>query len=72
MPGAGGTRGRACRMVARALVTTVAPGSPGIPARDGVTAYFVLSLVTGLVCHHHRRDAGVSGPTGPTSPSWPT
>src|ERR1700677_5133667 len=26
--------------VARALVTTVAPGSPGIPARDGVNGLF--------------------------------
>jgi hypothetical protein len=56
MPGAGGTRGRACRMVARALVTTVAPGSPGIPARDGVTAYFVLSQAIGPVCHLRRRN----------------
>ena len=25
--------------------------------RNGFTAYIVLSLVTGLSCHHHRRDA---------------
>jgi hypothetical protein len=39
------------------VVTTVAPGSPGIPARDGFTAYFALSLVIGLFCHHHPCDA---------------
>jgi hypothetical protein len=39
-----------------ALVTTVAPASPGIPARDGVTAYFALSLVTGLSCHHRPQE----------------
>src|SRR5580693_9956857 len=40
MPGARCTRSRACRIVARALVTTVAPGSPGIPARDGFNSLF--------------------------------
>jgi hypothetical protein len=30
--------------------------------RDGFTAYFVLSLVTGLSCHHHGRDAEASSP----------
>jgi len=28
--------------------------------RDGVTAYFALSLVTGLFCHHHSPDAEAS------------
>ena len=32
-------------------------GTPGIPARDGVTAYFVLSPVIGLCCHRHPCDA---------------
>jgi hypothetical protein len=41
--------------------------------RNGFTAYFVLSLVTGLVCHHRRRkissthlnaSVGASGPHG--------
>src|SRR5260221_9883216 len=31
----------------------VAPESPGIPARNGLTAYIVLSSVTGLSCHRH-------------------
>jgi hypothetical protein len=34
-------------------VVTVAPESPGIPARNGLTAYIVLSPVTGLSCHRH-------------------
>jgi len=32
-----------------------------------LTVSFVVSLVTGLSCHHRQR--GVSGPLGPTSPS---
>src|ERR1700730_16203005 len=54
----------------RTRVTTSTPESPGIPARNGFTAYFVLSPAIGLSCHRHRRcldrqlDAGVeaSGP----------
>jgi hypothetical protein len=57
-------------VVERTRVTTSTPESPGIPARNGFTAYFALSPVIGLVCHRHRRncfhrlDAGVeaSGP----------
>src|SRR5258707_12531384 len=30
-------------------------GTPGIPARNGFTAYFVLSPVTGLFCHRRPR-----------------
>src|SRR6266851_5676624 len=30
-------------------------GTPGIPARNGFTAYVVLSPVTGLFCHRHQR-----------------
>jgi len=30
--------------------------SPGIPARNGFTAYFVLSPAIGLFCHRHLRD----------------
>jgi hypothetical protein len=52
------------------VVTTSSPVKPGIPARNGFTAYFVLSPVIGLFCHRHlarlhaRLDAGVeaSGP----------
>jgi hypothetical protein len=38
-------------------VTTVTPVSPGIPRAMVLTVSFVLSLVTGLVCHHRKRDA---------------
>jgi hypothetical protein len=31
--------------------------------RNGFTAYFALSLVTGLFCHHRQRDAQASSPT---------
>jgi hypothetical protein len=34
-----------------------------------LTGSFVLSPVTGLVCHRCLADIGVSRPTGPTSPS---
>jgi hypothetical protein len=30
-------------------------GTPGIPARNGFTAYFALSPVTRLCCHRHQR-----------------
>src|SRR5713101_2966868 len=30
-------------------------GTPGIPARNGFTAYVVLSPVTGLFCHRRQR-----------------
>src|SRR5260370_41554735 len=36
-------------------VTTVTPVSPGIPRAMVLTVSFVLSPVTGLVCHRHRR-----------------
>src|SRR3979490_1057316 len=42
-------------VVERTRVTTSTPESPGIPARNGFTAYFVLSPVTGLFCHRHPR-----------------
>ena len=43
-------------------VTTSTPESPGIPARNGFTAYFVLSPVTGLFCHRRLRTDVVSAP----------
>jgi hypothetical protein len=36
-------------------VTTVTPGSPGIPRAMVLTVSFVLSPVTGLVCHRRLR-----------------
>ena len=37
-------------------------GTPGIPARNGFTAYVALSPVTGLFCHRHQRICGLSAP----------
>jgi hypothetical protein len=42
-------------VVERTRVTTSTPESPGIPARNGFTTYFVLSPVTGLFCHRRQR-----------------
>src|SRR6266436_4665593 len=43
-------------------VTTSTPESPGIPARNGFTTYFVLSPVTGLFCHRRQRIKVLSAP----------
>src|SRR5260370_31121390 len=43
-------------------VTTSTPESPDVPARNGFTTYFVLSPVTGLVCHRHSRIKVLSKP----------
>jgi hypothetical protein len=42
-------------LVERTRVTTSTPESPGIPARNGFTAYFALSSVTGRFCHRRPR-----------------
>jgi hypothetical protein len=39
------------------------PASPGIPYAMVLTVSFALSLVTGLVCHHRRRNAQALSPT---------
>ena len=72
MPGARCTRSRACKVVSTRVSHHGRTGTPGIPARDGFNGCFELSLVTGLSCHHHPRDAkhhheldasvGASGP----------
>src|SRR5207248_5790519 len=71
MPGAQCARSLACKIKKHtSIVTTVTPGSPGIPRAMVLTVSFVLSPVIGLVCHRHRQvttyqlDAGVeaSGP----------
>jgi len=41
---------------AHEVVTTGSPDQPGIPARNGFTAYFVLSPVIGLSCHRRLRN----------------
>ena len=64
MPDARCTRGLVCTLVLveRTRVTTSTPGSPGIPARNGFTAYVVLSPVTGLSCHRHPQSKVLSLP----------
>jgi len=44
------------------VVTTVTPESPGIPRAMVLTVSFVLSSVTGLVCHRHQRIKVLSAP----------
>jgi hypothetical protein len=43
-------------------VTTSTPESPDVPARNGFTAYVVLSPVTGLFCHRRQRIRVLSKP----------
>jgi hypothetical protein len=40
---------------AHEVVTTGSPKLPGTPARDGFTAYFVISPVIGLSCHRRQQ-----------------
>src|SRR4029077_14972156 len=49
-------------LVERTRVTTSTPESPGIPARNGFTAYVGLSPVTGLFCHRRLADIVFSFP----------
>jgi hypothetical protein len=44
-------------------------GTPGIPARNGFTAYVALSPVTGLFCHRRLRIRGLSAPGRADLPS---
>ena len=53
-------------LVERTRATTSTPESPGIPARNGFTAYVVLSPVTGLFCHRRLRIKFCLSPVGPT------
>ena len=57
MPGARCTRSLACgkKQSTRASSPKVQPRSPGIPHAMVLTAYFVLSSVTGLSCHRRYR-----------------
>jgi hypothetical protein len=71
MPGAKCARSLACEMKKHtSVVTTVTPETPGIPRAMVLTVSFVLSPVTGLVCHRRyadcsaKLDAGV-GASGP-------
>src|ERR1700675_1850083 len=53
-------------VIERTRVTTSTPESPDIPARNGFTAYVVLSPVTGLFCHRHQRIKLCLSPVGQT------
>jgi hypothetical protein len=56
MPGARCARSLACKIKKHtSIVTTVTPGSPGIPHAMVLTVSFVLSPVIGLVCHRRKR-----------------
>jgi hypothetical protein len=57
MPGARCARSLACKIKKHtSIVTTVTPERPGIPYAMVLTASFVLSLVTGLCCHHRQQN----------------
>src|SRR5712691_8204023 len=43
-------------VIERTRVTTSTPESPDVPARNGFTAYFVLSPAIGLFCHRRLAD----------------
>jgi hypothetical protein len=72
IPGARRARSLACKSKKHtSVVTTVTPASPGIPRAMVLTVSFVLSPVTGLVCHRRKRkissakldaSVGASGP----------
>jgi hypothetical protein len=56
MPGALCTRSLACELKKHtSVVTTGTPKHSGIPRAMVLTAYFVLSPVTGLFCHRRLR-----------------
>src|SRR5258707_1510555 len=56
-------------LVESTRVTTSTPASPGIPARNGFTAYVALSPVTGLFCHRRQRISDLSAPGWADLPS---
>jgi hypothetical protein len=45
------------------FVTTGLPRSSGLPCAMVLTVSFALSLVTGLFCHHRKRNAQALPPT---------
>src|SRR6202047_4296206 len=56
-PGARCTRSLACEIRKHtSVVTTGSPELPGLPCAMVLTAYFVLSPVTGLYCHRRLAD----------------
>src|ERR1700692_2388626 len=55
MPGAQCTRSLVCELVVQDATQRSHRKSPGIPARNGFTAYVVLSPAIGLFCHRRLR-----------------
>jgi hypothetical protein len=69
MPGARCTRRLVCKGRSRKHTSsTGSPKSPGIPARNGFTAYIALSPAIGLSCHRRLRIKGVVRPVGLATP----
>ena len=67
MPGAQCTRSLVCEVVVQDAHENSQRShrkSPGIPARNGFTAYFVLSPAIGLSCHRRLADIGTSARLG--------
>src|SRR3984893_16754877 len=71
MPGARCARSLVCKIKKHtSIATTLTPETPGIPRAMVLTVSFVLSRVTGLVCHPRLRNrfrrldasVGASGP----------
>src|SRR6266849_9878369 len=56
-------------LVERTRVTTSTPERPAFPHAMVLTAYVVLSPVTGLFCHRHQRISGLSAPGRADLPS---
>jgi hypothetical protein len=54
MPGARRTRGPCAEGSKHTVVPTGTPEATRHSLHNGFTAYFALSLVTGLSCHHRR------------------
>jgi hypothetical protein len=71
MPGAQCAGSLACEWVVKTctrVFTAVAPESPGIPARNGFTAYFALSPAIGLFATVASRIKVLSSPVEPNEP----
>ena len=56
MPDARSVRSRACRVESTRVSHHGHTGFTRHSPRNGFTAYFELSLVTGLVCHHRHAE----------------
>ena len=69
MPGTRCTRSLVCIGRKHTSIHHRYPGTPGIPCAMVLTAYVVLSPVTGLFCHRHQRIKVLSAPGRADLPS---